>query len=116
MRSQNVLEEECAWGWLWHADISVERSVSARLWRSPWKRRLAGSAREQSVSQAEFSRLQAQLPLVLDPETLPRLWRGGRCLATPSSVGPGIPRKQRPSLPGASGLRSPFFHLPRRSL
>ena len=40
MCSQNVLDKECAWGWLRHADISMEKLVSAKLWPFPWGQRL----------------------------------------------------------------------------
>lgn len=69
MHFQNVLDEECVWGRLWHADISMERSVSARLWHFPWGRRLVGVG-GLSVSQAEA-------PGSLTQRPGPQLWRSG---------------------------------------
>ena len=72
MSFQYVLEEECARGWLWQAHISTERSVSARLWHSPWKRRPAPLAGQLGAvcEPGRGSGPLAQPPCVLDPETL----------------------------------------------
>ena len=106
MYSQNVLDEECVWGRLWHADISMERSVSARLWHFPWGCRLGvGGAVCEPGRGSQF----------LDPETRPPALALRLVTGSPGSLGdpgPWDALLAGPALPGPLFREAPPSALP----